>query len=415
MLLGWTTELFVVGEEKQPVSAAVLAAQATLATLRQQRRFERQKTGLPIRTDEHGRFLSPPATRPPISPPLPPHLGWHSQAVTAVLQAAAPAHDSQQPAIPPHTPAPGSTTSSPPPLKTVKVYPDVALGMLRSELAAAGRIWLLLRHIDTQGQGWLLDQDARQSLTRRRSPLRVCGQRQLRNLLEQGEGIFWQRRHGRIWLRSVAKVAAALSVWRLTSRPVALPVTFLTQGMGKVRAHLYASFHSGRQKAASTRPAANPIARSTLQQLSHVHPRTQRRYEKQARVRAQANYAIGQRLNAPEAQHTAWQHGTAVFHLQDAAGLQGQRGTTYLAWQLPNQYAGPHLPQPRGRQKRINRELADLFMQGMTGNNEKTAETIPARRFFAHGKAAAQAAHLHAGQVYWPSLRKNIWYGVEVE
>ncbi len=403
----------MVGEEIQPfASAALLSAQATLVELRQQRRAERQEKGLPVRTDENGRFLSPPPAPPNIPLTVPPHLGWHSPAVTAVLQQTSnPAN--KQTNRPTNQPA-NKPTSKPANQQLCKIYPDVALGMLRSEQTAAGRIWLLLRHLDTQGQGWLDYQAVRQPLTRRRSPQRVCGQRQLRNLLAQGEGIFWQRRNGRIWLRSVAKVAAALGVWRLTGRPVALPVTSLTQGMGKVRAHLYASFHSGRQKQTGANPAANPIARATLQQLTHVLPRTQRRYEKQARVRTQANFAVGMPLSSAAAQHTAWQHGTAVFHLKDVAGLQGQRGTTYLAWQLPNQYAGPHLPQPRGRQKRINRELADLFMQGMTGNNERTVETILAKRFCAHGKAAAKESTRRTEQIYWPSPRKNIWYGLDV-
>ncbi len=402
----------MVGKENQPISAALLAAQATLVALRQQRHAERQKAGLPIRTDEHGRFLYPPSTPSQTAPTLPPHLGWHSPAVTAVLQPTTPPiNQTAYQRTNPTTHHPTLKPTTPP---TCKLYPDIALGMLGNELAAAGRLWLLLRHLDTAGQGWLPHQDAQQALTRRASPLRVCGPRQLRNLLEQGEGTFWQRGNGRIWLRSVAKVAAALGVWRLTARPVALPVTALTQGMGKVRAHLYASFHSGRQKFTSPHAAAKPIARATLQQLTHVHPRTQRRYEKQARVRTQANFAIGQPHTTTTAQQTAWQHGTAVFHLKDVKGIQGQPQTSYLAWQLPNQYAGPHLPQPRGRQKRINRELADLFMQGMTGNSQDTARAIPAKRFFADGKAAGRAANRLASPVYWPSTRKNIWYGLDV-
>ncbi len=416
VLLGWTTELFVVGEENRPaVSAAMRSAQASLAALREQRRLERQKIGLPIRTDENGRFLSPSPAPPQISPTLPPHLGWHSPAVTAILQPKNRTANSQtrQLADPPTRRPANSPARQPANQPTCKLYPDVALGMLRGELATAGRIWLLLRHLDAKGQGWLHDRDARQALTQRRSSLRVCGQRQLRNLLEQGEGIFWQRQNGRIWLRSVAKVAAALGVWRLTGRPVALPITALTQGMGKVRAHLYASFHSGRQKGRA-QATANPIARETLQQLTHVHPRTQRRYEKQARVQVRANFAVGQPLNSATAQRTAWRHGTAVFHLTDVEGVQGTPGTTYLAWQLPNRYAGPHLLQPRGRQKRINRELADLFMQGMTGNSKGTGEAIPAKRFYAHGKAAVRAFNRQADQVfYWPAPKQNLWHVIE--
>lgn len=286
--------------------------------------------------------------------------------------------------------------------------------MLRRELAAAGRVWLLLRHLDTQGRGWLDATSARQQLTQRQAPLRICGSRQWRNLMEQGEGVFWQQQNGRIWLRSVAKVAAALGVWRLAGRPVALPLSCLTQGMGQVRAHLYASFHSGRQKASV---AAPPIARATLHQLTQVLPRTQRRYERQARVRLRPNFAVGQPVNQKAAEETAWQQGTAVFRLKDGDGRQGRKGVTYLAWQLPNQYAGPHTPQPRGRQKRINRELAVLFMQGMTGNSAQSVESNPAKRFYGCGKTAGQAVQRRPGHmVYWPTLRQGrqqFWHMME--
>ena len=397
------------------VSEALQAAQALLLALRQQRRQERQALALPPRAFDDGRSTNGRSTNtPPLSPSPPPislpaHLGWNSPAITAILHTAV----SSPPA--PHPPQPIFQPASQPVriTDTLRVYPDVALGMLRAEQEAAGRIWLLLRHLDEQGSGWISPQMARKRLTERPSPLRVCGKRQLRNLLAQGEGVFWRMGNGRIWLRSVAKVAAALGVWRLTGRPVALPVTVLTQGMGNVRAHLYASFHSGRQKGV---PA--PIARSTLQQLTCVHPRTQRRYERQAHVHARSNYAIGQHADTSTAEDAAWQHGRAAFHLTDVEGLQGQRGVTYLAWQLPNQYAGPHQPQPKGRQKRINRELADLFRKGMTGNSAKTVAPFRAKRFFGNGKAAAQAYSRNAGrEVYWPGEPKHslqFWYMLNV-
>ncbi|MCB8923621.1 MAG: hypothetical protein H6662_18700 [Ardenticatenaceae bacterium] len=388
------------------LSDALRAAQVQLMALRQ----ERQNSALPQRAKSDGRPLPPPSAYSPKTSTLPAHLGWDSPAITAVLQKTAPLSTPSRSRTPlpqskPITqpPAPSPTTN------TLKIYPDVALGMLQAEKAATGRIWLLLRHLDSQGRGWINIEVARKRLAERPSPLRVCGNRQLRNLLAQGEGVFWQMGNGRIWLRSVAKVAAALGVWRLTGRPVALPIAVLTQGMGKVRAHLYASFHSGRQKST---PA--PIARATLQQLTCVHPRTQRRYERQARVRKQANYAIGQQANTSGAEHAAWQHGRAAFHLKDVKGLQGQRGATYLAWQLPNQYTGPHQPQPKGRQKRINRELADLFRKGMTGNSVQTVAPFQAKRFFGNGKQAAQAYSRNAQRdVYWPGESKHsmqFWY-----
>ncbi|MBK9051459.1 MAG: hypothetical protein IPL78_11245 [Chloroflexi bacterium] len=59
---------------------------------------------------------------------------------------------------------------------------------------------------------------------------------------------------------------------------------------------------------------------------------------------------------------------------------------------MPNSYLGQHQHQPKGRQKRINRELKDLVMQGMPGNVEERAETHPEKRYYPHGKEAARVA-----------------------
>ena len=101
--------------------------------------------------------------------------------------------------------------------------------MLRSKTAAAGRVWLLLRHSDAAGRGRLATNEAARLLTSDGSPWRICGRRQLANLLRAGDGLYWQRdtdRDGAEWLRlgSAARVAAGLGVPRLGGSPVAVPL-----------------------------------------------------------------------------------------------------------------------------------------------------------------------------------------------
>lgn len=306
---------------------------------------------------------------------------------------------------------PQSPTPPAPPA-TIKLYPDIAAGLFQRELTAAGRIWLLLRHLDAVGRGWLDLADVRAQLTTKTSPWRVCGWRQLRNLLNEGDEIFWVRNDGRIWLRSTAHVAAALQVNRLSLPPVALPVSILTLRIGQVRAHLYASFHSsrtGKVEAASSSPSA-PIARDTIASLTHVIPRTQRRYEKAARVHAHRNFAIGGKEHEAALEEAAWQHGQATFRLNDKIGRQGTKHQSYVAWQLPNSYTGPHRLQPKGQQKRINRALSDLFMQGMTGNEQRLIE----KRFYGHGRAAAQVYNRGVTHdIYWYDGRTGVWHCLE--
>ncbi len=276
------------------------------------------------------------------------------------------------------------------------------MGMLRKKLVASGRIWLLLRTLDGAGQGWIEVEQARQLLCDRQSESRVCGWRQLRNLIHQGRGIFWERRNDRLWLRSVPRVAHALGVKRLYGRPVTLPFAVLRQSIGHVRAHLFASFHSGRKK-------SMPIARATLTMISQVSPRAQRNYDRRAKVESRSNFALGAKINSEQGRESAWQQGAASFAWRDSNGEQGQLHETYLAWQLPSSYTGPHQQRPFGRQKQFNCELADLFIKGKTGNNQFELEMKP-KCFFNTAKSAALAQERSGSPVYWHGNRVGRWY-----
>jgi hypothetical protein len=394
-------------------------------------------------TSEDGRATLPP---PPQTDPqpsdlrkLPAHLGWESEPLTQALRhalARRTAVEEQHRALqPPFSPvstdpdaADGATTATgltpapvpaePPATGEVKLYPDIALAMLRNEQSACGRIWLLLHHLDQARCGWLSLEAARRHLSGPASPWRLCGWRHLRNLWHQGEGFFWQRQNGRIWLHGTAKVAAALGVAHLSQRPVALPVEMLLQGVGIFRAHLYASFHSARCHQGHSSTPVKPIARATLQELSRVSPRSQRAYEERANVRRQANFALATALAQDDEKERAWQHGRAFFSFTDPKGKQGRPGNRYLAWQLPNDYIGPHAPAPQGRQKRINQYLADLFMQGMTGNGKVAGEhgRSGRQRFYGTGLMAAKAySRTPQADLYWHNGRPvngrfALWY-----
>ncbi len=336
--------------------------------------------------------------------PFPVHLGWESAAVTAVLRRS---HSLPKPASEPPLPesfpihaaveraaqAIGDAVSLPKPGE-VRVHPSIGLGLLRANMAAAGRVWLLLRCLDEAGCGKLRIVNIRKTLCHKKSPLYLAGWRQLRNLLRQGDGLFWQRDKTWLWLRSAAKVSAGLGIERLTGRPVFLPAAKLLGGIGQARAYLYAAFHAGRQ----INKASAPIARSTLETLSGVGRRSQHAYERRAGVCVQRNLAVGS-IALPDALQTrAWEQGTAVFELKDYDGRQGRGGKTYVAWQLPNSYHCEQKLGSQGSRRRVNRQLAGLLLEGTTGNG---LQSIP-RRYFPQGQAAAHAAsRLHVQEIYW--------------
>jgi hypothetical protein len=299
------------------------------------------------------------------------------------------------------------STSCPPipsPQSLIPVHPTLLLALLRQHREAPGRVYLLLRVIDHDGRGWLDVADVRRQLTGKGSPLRICGWRRLRQLLHEGEGVFWRRDDGgRLWLMGLHRIAYALDLKRLQGFPVELPVAALLGGIQDVRAAFYAAFHSGRD--------AKPISRETLRDLSGVAERTQRTYDRRARVTARRNLAIGERYATAEAQERAWGRGRGVFRFIDVRGQQGPPNKEYIAWQLPNSYEAAYQRRSRGSRKRLNRKLKDLVTKGIPGNVEATVERV----FFGNGALAARAYNRDPERdAYWagrePTRRRaQLW------
>jgi len=247
------------------------AANARLLTLRAALATDKKQSAPPVPTtipsaqgDEITRLCTT----------LPAHLGWGSEAVTAQLrrhqgELAAAVENREEPlAVPPIEPI----ASPPAPVvASIKLYPDIGLALLRAERVADGRLWLLLRALDEKGRGHWTRRAAYDALTRDDTPYRLCGERQLRKLLERGEGLFWhQDKQKRIWLHSQARVADALAIGRIRLKPIVLPLAILCQPIGDVRAHLYASFHSIRSGGDNS---PMPISRQQLTAVSGVSPR----------------------------------------------------------------------------------------------------------------------------------------------
>jgi hypothetical protein len=292
-----------------------------------------------------------------------------------------------------------------PPALTVTVHPTLLLALLKQHLEAPGRVYLLLRAIDREGRGWLPVDDVRRHLTRKESPLKICGWRRLRQLLHEGEGVFWQRDgQGRLWLIGLHRIAYTLDLCRVQGFPVELPVSALLGGIQAVRAAFYACFHSGRD--------ARPISRETLRQLSGIAERTQRDYDAYARVKRRRNLAIGERYTTENAQERAWRQGRGVFHFIDINGCQGPQNKAYVAWQLPNSYEAPYQRRSRGSRKRLNRKLKDLLTKGITGNTEAAVEKV----FFPNGALAAKAYNRDPEcDAYWETKQTargqaSLWY-----
>ncbi len=345
--------------------------------------------------------------------PLPAHLGWESARLSEQLRRRG--KDSAESAslslIVRQSPLPAPPTNQPPaPARTTLVaHPSLLLALLRTQQAPVARIWLLCRHLDTAGRGWLPVETLRRALTDRQAPLYLCGWRRLRQLLQQGRGVFWERdNRDRLWLYGVAHVAAHLGIERLAGRPLHLPLFAITGSLTAFRAHCYAACHSGRRRQAG---GCAPISRATLTRLTGRPARTQRAYDARIGVRRQANHALLAIHQADAYQSAAFRYGRSLFLFHDRRGRHGRPGQTYLARQLPNGYHVPgHLQAARGRQRKINRCLQDLVTHPAQGNRNLTMD-----RLYVAAPAYLAAAQPDAKRLcYWPAPggrpSEQIWY-----
>lgn len=285
--------------------------------------------------------------------------------------------------------------------ETIKTYPALLTAFLKNEVAACGRIYLLLKALDIKGGGCLSEELVRTKLTANHSPIRVCTWRRLRQIFAQGEELFWKRDgRGRIFLASSAKIAQGLDLERFEGLPVELPLAALMGPIKAVRAHFYASFHSGR-------PSKNPISRQTIRIITGVPERTQRGYDKLAKVTVRQNFAVSKPDSEETRQAQAYRHGTSLFDLVDYRGIQGKTGESYLAWHLPNSYESPHRTCSKRSLRRINRKLVDLVNQGELGNGKSEIERV----FWPHGAGAVKGYNQSPeNDAYWPldKRRKKI-------
>lgn len=261
-----------------------------------------------------------------------------------------------------------------------KNYTSLGLAVKQVGEAKFYRVWLLARFLDSAGSGWVAIDELREALCASGSTLRISkpttsdesAWRNLRSLMSGGEGRYWTRevgRHGVERLRYVtpADLAVTLGLEHLTGDPVFIPVEILTASIGDFRAHLVASIHAARQ---GEHDRTAPISRQTMASMTGVSKRTLRRYDKRAGIKAFPNYEIGQVATTAAMQDAAWEHGTAVFEFIDYKGHQGRAGQRRVARALPNAYSTEMQTAPRGRQRKINKELRDACDNGAQANDE---------------------------------------------
>jgi hypothetical protein len=328
---------------------------------------------------------------------LPPHLNWGSAALPFRHAIPAPPHTPRlAPEIEPDRKATAACQSA----ATLIVQPSLLAAMLKAEVVAIGRVYLLCRHLDADGRGWLNVADLRKRLTDRASTLNVCGWRRLRQIIQAGKGLFWERDdRERLWLYSLTRVAAQLGVHHFCGDNVEMSIRSLCGKLGALRGTFYATFHAGRD--------SSPIARATLRDITGVPERTQRSYDKTQQIERTANYTL---TAASDGAETYFRRGRAAFPFIDKTGKQGHVGQAYTAIRLPNSYHATCLMRLPKKQTRLNKRLRqDLVKYGTRGNSSSSVE----RLYFINGPQAAR--YFGRSTIYLQDQKQNavvFWIGL---
>lgn len=256
--------------------------------------------------------------------------------------------------------SPAETVSKPP--TRVRLFPMLMNGISRAGMDAAGRVWLTLRHIDESGRGWLDIDDVRDKLTSKTSMYRVCGQRRLRQILNDGEGQLWERdQHGKLWIYGTVRACLNFGIERLSGDNIEVDFVTIIGSIKTYRATMYGAFLASKRTA--------PISREKITEATGYSERSQREFDQIIGTKITRNFSIDAQQTDETKEAHLWQCGRAHFEFYDGHGKQGEKGRTYNARRLPNTYETQFQRGTNGRKKKINRKLkTDLVATWEQGN-----------------------------------------------
>ena len=241
----------------------------------------------------------------------------------------------------------------------IKSHPSLLAAVIRHNLVPPGRVYKLLQAIDTDGRGLFLIENIKKVLCNKRSDYFICSWRWMRQLLDRGEGIFWDRHtDGRLWLRGPRHVALALDVDRLHGKPVYIPINALLGGIKEVTAHFFASFESGRKQ-------DTPISQKSLRKATGAAERTQYEYNKLLGRQAKKNFTItGLEYNKENVYELTINRHKTVLQYVDRRRLRHSDDTPVCLYRLPDTRSRVHEQAPKGSLRSINAAINLAITRG---------------------------------------------------
>lgn len=276
----------------------------------------------------------------------------------------------------------------------ITTFGTLTAAILKHDGGTVGRVWLVLRaNFAGERQSGMVSADELNQCLSEHFP--QYSQRHLRDLLNRGEGIYWQRdSRGRLWLTGITALAERLDIERLQGTRVIIPLADLTGKLARMRTALQAAFHASRN-------SDNPISRATLRDLTGISERSQREQERQHAelIEAKANYCLDGRIDQECIHEHAFRYRQSAFQFTDFIGKQGDAGDIHLAHQLPNSYTARYQCASRGRKRKINRQL-NRVTQGARGTEWQQIEGV----FYDNGAKAVRQLNSGAEEVIYQTL-----------
>jgi hypothetical protein len=226
------------------------------------------------------------------------------------------------------------------------------------ENGGAWRIWVLARALDRKGQGAIAEAELRAYLSHLDVPART-GRHWRKAAVDAGFLRPVTRRSGQrvLVISSAQKLALALGCERL-NRAALVPARGLASSGKRTatspnwRAVVWAAYeahHMGKL-----------VSRATLEKLSNVSRRSQARYDRDAQVERQKNFALSHFSPDYLDMVREYRSSAFVYHFRK------KQGASVVAWRLPDlRYAPLFICQyaPKGRMRKINRHLKMASLQ----------------------------------------------------
>lgn len=281
------------------------------------------------------------------------------------------------------------------------------------------RLYSALRGLDQAGRGWLDYHAVKAQLTRKNEVCYLYGPRRFKEVLRQGEGLFWHRvkANGAVRIRLVARYKIAQhTCGRLQGREVVVTLRDLVgTGAGQetsVKAALYAAIQTG------LRAEPWQICRDKKAMVTGCSHYRQRAYEQRAGIGVQRNiqviglYSHERLIEAMFAGVDPVQSNVVYKHIDKKGVIDPHRpGASYVVRLLPNTYRLPDgmfsVVMSR-RQRAMNRQMADLCIMSDGGSR---VEPI-VRVFHDNARQAFAAQEKHPDNLALFPIRTGVRVGL---